>query len=62
MAFSNTPISRVNVQNYHVDVDMGGICWNSQKGYFFSGEDSPLPLRDPYPAVRRPTEGRSRKR
>lgn len=62
MSFSNTPISRVNVQNYHVDADLGGICWNNQKGYFFSGESAPPPMREPYPALRRPTEGRKRRR
>ena len=62
MSFSNTPISRVVVANYHVDHDFGGICWNSKMGYFFSGESDPLPLREPYPAARRPTEGRKRKR
>lgn len=61
MSFSNTPISRVVVQNYRVDADFGGICWNDQMGYFFAGESEPLPLREPYPAARRPTEGRRRK-
>lgn len=62
MSFSNTPISRVVPQSYEVDHDFGGICWNNEKGYFFSGEADPTPLRQPYPAARRPTEGRRRKR
>lgn len=62
MSFSNTPISRVIAQPHRVDRDMGGICWNRQKGYFFSGESAPVPLKEPYPAARRPTEGRRRKR
>lgn len=61
MSFSNTPISRVVTQSYRVDRDLGGICWNRQKGYFFSGEQQSAPIKEPYPAVRRPTEGRRRR-
>lgn len=60
MSFSNVPISRVNTQSFEVEADFGGIVWNSQVGLFFSGDPEPLPLRDPYPAARRPTEGRKR--
>lgn len=62
MSFSNTPISRVITQNYRVDANFGGICWNNEKGYFFSGEAPAMPLREPYPATRRPTQGRRRRR
>lgn len=62
MSYSNTPISRVVSQSYRVDADLGGICWNNQKGYFFAGESEPVPMREPYPAARRPTKGRRRKR
>lgn len=61
MSFSNTPISRVNRESYRVDHDFGGICWNNEVGYFFSGEADAAPLREPYPATRRPTQGRRRK-
>ena len=62
MSFSNTPISRVNRQNYRVDHDFGGIAWNDQVGYFFPGEADALPLKEPYPATRRPpTQGRRRR-
>lgn len=58
MSFSNAPISRRNTQNFHVDADFGGIQWNHQYGFFFSGDPEPKPLREPYPAARRPTQGR----
>ena len=60
MSYSNTPISRVNRQNFRVDADFGGVSWNSERGMFFSGDPEPMPLREPYPALRRPTEGRRR--
>lgn len=60
MSFSNTPISRRNTQNFYVEADFGGMCWNSERGLFFSGDPDPAPIREPYPAVRRPTEGRKR--
>lgn len=60
MSYSNTPISRVNRQNFRVDADFGGIAWNPERGMFFSGDPEPMPLREPYPALRRPTEGRRR--
>lgn len=60
MSFSNTPISRRNVQDFPVQSDFGGICWHPDRGMFFSGDPEPLPLREPYPATRRPTEGRRR--
>lgn len=61
MSFSNTPISRVNRQDYDVDHNFGGFCWNNKRGYFFSGDPDPLPLREPYPAARMPTQGRRRR-
>ena len=60
MSFSNVPISRRNMQDFPVESDFGGICWNSERGMFFSGDPESLPLREPYPATRRPTEGRKR--
>lgn len=62
MSFSNTPISRVVRQNFHVTKDFGGVCWNPENGMFFSGDPEPMPLREPYPAHRRPTEGRRRRK
>lgn len=60
MSFSNTPISRVKREGYRVDHNFGGICWNNETGYFFSGDPDPMPLREPYPAARLPTQGRGR--
>lgn len=62
MSFSNTPISRRVLPGYDVDDYFDGIAWSNTRGLFFTGEPEPMPIREPYPALRRPTEGRKRRR